>query len=314
MAKSKAHLLLLSKFVRPHTVEDYENSFMPWKQVLGEAPSKAINRFLDEGMLKNADIAKSLEWKYKITDLKRMLKERSLRMSGNKDDLILRLIETDPNGMKENVSGSNVLICSEQCRKIVDDYLAIGKEKRQNLNQQVLNSLRNREFREASLLHSSFEAEQVFPSGLNVDWRNPDTTRDIAALKIIFASNPRILKNVSVEWLEHLRLAAGMMYLLGEDTAKSVLPPNLETGSVLDSVTAVRMIMFHAVNQVNLSQYREWGTKLVNISTVNDGATCEACKKIVGKKFNIDEVLELPYERCTCEMGCRCIYSPVIEY
>jgi hypothetical protein len=304
--KSQAHLLLLSKFLRPHTIEDYENlSVMPWKKVLGETPSKAINRFLREGMLKHTDTARSLEWKYKVPDLKKMLKEHNLPVSGKKVDLILRLIETDPNGMKAYVSGLKVLICSEQGRQIADDYLTIEKEKRLNVEQQVLDALQNRKFKEASLACSSHEAEQVFPSGIGILSR--DTTHDIAVLRIIFDSNPKILRNLNNEWLEHLRLAAGMMYLWSIRRANNFIPPNLETGLLLDGISAARMIKFHAINQVNLAQYREWGAKVVNISTANDGVTCEACKKIGDKKFKIDEVVELPYERCTCEGGCRCV-------
>ena len=310
--KSQAHLLLLSKFLSPHTIEDYENSsIMPWKQVLGETPSKAINRFLNEGMLQCTDIANSLEWKYKVPDLKKMLKDRNLPVSGNKKDLISRLIEADPNGMEKNVSGLNVLLCSEQGCQIADEYLAIEKEKRLNVEQHVLDALQNRKFKEACLLVSSFETEQVFPSGLNVDWRNPDTAREIAILKMIFDSNPKILKNLNNKWLEHLRFAAGVMHLLGSDVAKSVIPPNLETGLVLDGITAARMIKFHALYRVNLAQYREWGNKSVEISIAGP-SSCEACKKIADKKFKIDKVIELPYEQCTCEMGCRCVIRPVM--
>jgi len=306
--KSQAHLLLLSKFLRPHTIEDYKNSSMLlWKHVLGETPSKAISRFLAEGMLERTDTAKSLEWKYKVPDLKKMLEERNLPISGNKSDLISRLIETDPNGMKKDISGLNVLLCSEQGHQISNDYLATEKEKRLNVEQQVLDALRNRKFKKASLLVSSFEAEQVFARGMGVDWQNHDSTRDIAVLKIIFASNPKILKNLNNEWSEHLRLAAGMMYLWGTGVAKGWLPPNLETGLVMDGDTVARMMEFHALHQINLAQYREWGNKSVKISTANDGRTCEACKKIAGKKFKIDEVPELPYEKYTCTIGCRCV-------
>jgi SAP domain len=303
--KSQAHLLLLSKFLRPHTIEDYENlSVMPWKKVLGETPSKAINRFLREGMLKHTDTARSLEWKYKVPDLKKMLKEHNLPVSGKKVDLILRLIETDPNGMKAYVSGLKVLICSEQGRQIADDYLAIEKKKALNAEQQVLDALQNRKFKEASLACSSFEGEQVFPSGIGIASR--DTTRDIAVLKIIFDSNPRILRNLNKTWLEHLRLAAGMMYLRGLRVAKGFIPWNLETGLLLDGTTAARMIVFHAINRVHLAQYREWGARLVDISIAGP-SSCDACKKIAKKKFRIDEVVELPYEGCTSETGCRCM-------
>jgi len=315
--KSPAHLLLLSKFLNPHTIEDYEKTVMPWRQLLGEHPKKAINRFFKEGMLNRADLANSLARKYTVPDLKKMLKERNLPISGNKSKLILRLIESDPNGMKAYVSGLKVLICSEQGRKIADDYLALEKEKWQNFNQQVFNAIQNHNFKEASLLRSSFMAKKLFPGTIGIDWQNPNTvsaitTDDILALEIIFTSNPKILKNINKESLEYLRLMAAMGYL-GAGLSSSVLSPNLETGSVMNIATSARMIMFHARNQVHLAQFRELGCKSVEISTANDGVTCEACQKIEGKKHKIDKVLELPYEKCTSDSGCRCIYLPVIE-
>jgi hypothetical protein len=216
--------------------------------------------------------------------------------------------------MKEIVSGMNALICSEQGRLIVDEYLAIEKEESQKLNQQVMDALKRHNFKKASFLASSYNAEQVFTVGLGFDWRDPKvfdilTADNTAALKIIFESKPKILKNISGECLEQLHLAAGTM-LLGTDYA---LPTNLKTGLILDNVTAARMIMFYARNQVNLARYRESGTKYVKILIAGDGMTCDACQKLENKKFKIDEVIELPYEKCTCEiMGCRCVILPVI--
>ena len=315
--KSPAHLILLSKFLKPHTIEDYKKTVMPWRQLLGEHPKKAIKRFFKEGMLNRAGLSNSLARKYTVPDLKKMLKERNLPISGNKSKLILRLIESDPNGMKAYVSGLKVLICSEQGRKIADDYLALEKEKRQNFNQQVLNAIQYRNLKEASLLVSSFMAKQLFPGTIGIDWQNPKTisaiTKDnILALKRIFRSNPKILKDINKECLEYLRLKAAMEYL-GAGLSSSVLPPNLETGLVMNIATAARMIRFHARNQVRLAQFRELGCKSVEISTANDGVTCEACQKIENRKYRIDKVPELPYEKCTSDKGCRCTFLPVIE-
>ena len=43
--KSPAHLLLLSKFLEPRTVEDFSKSDN-WKEVLKEPPQQAIRRSL----------------------------------------------------------------------------------------------------------------------------------------------------------------------------------------------------------------------------------------------------------------------------
>jgi hypothetical protein len=200
--KSQAHLLLLSKFLDPHTIGDYEKTVIPWRQLLGEHPKKAINRFFKEDMLNFADLANSLAWRYRVPDLRRMLQERNLPISGNKSKLILRLIESDPNGMKKYISGLKVLICSERGRQVANDYLTMEKEKRLNFEQQVLVALQNRKFKEASLLHSSFMAKQVFPGTIGIDWQNPKTvsaitTDNILALEIIFTSNPKILKGIN---------------------------------------------------------------------------------------------------------------------
>jgi hypothetical protein len=325
--KSPAHLLLLSKFLNPHIIEDYEKTVMSWEQALGEHPKKAIKRFLKEGMLNRAGLANSLAWKYRVPDLKKMLKERNLPISGNKSKLILRLIESDPNGMKEYISGLKVLICSEKACQIAEAYLIIERDKRHEVEQQILRSLQKRRFTEASLICASFEAEQVFPRAIlssHGDWRNPevnrkywqnfDPARDTEILEMMFSSNPKILRNLNIGCLEHLRLAAGVMHLWGKgDVKKGLLPPNLGTGLVMNGISAARMIVFHARNQVHLAQCRDLGGKSVEISTANDGVTCEACQKIGERKYRIDKVPELPYEKCTSDTGCRCTFLPVIE-
>lgn len=248
-------------------------------------------------------------------------------ISGNKSKLILRLIESDPDGMKAYVSGLKVLICSEKACQIAEAYLTIERDKRHEVEQQILRSLQKRRFTKASLICASFEAEQVFPRAIlssDGDWRNPEVNRkfwqkfdpaeDMEILQIMFSSNPKILRNLNIGCLEHLRLAAGVMYLWGaRDVKKDLLPADLETGLVMNGISAARMIMYHARNQVRLAQYREWGCKSVEILTGNDVWTCEACKKIGDKKYKIDKVPELPYEKCTCDVGCRCSFLPVIE-
>ena len=62
--ESPAHLLFLSKFIRPCTVDDFSKSDA-WKVVLRESPRKAVQRFLKEGMLEHAGLAGLLDYKYK---------------------------------------------------------------------------------------------------------------------------------------------------------------------------------------------------------------------------------------------------------
>ena len=307
--KSAAHLLLLSKFLHPRTMDDFVESDA-WKTALGENTKQAIKRFLDEGMLVQADLNAKLDYKFKAAELKDMLKKRGLTLSGRKGDLIQRLIQADPEGMKKAVSGLTVLLCSEHGQEITEQYLANKKAKRKKVEQQVMEYLRQRKFKEASLAVAAYEAEQVFPRGIGIDWKHHNPAQNIAMLNAIFGSKPKILARLSESQSEALRLVAGMMYLWGTNQSKEWLSPDLKTNLAIDNNAAARMFLFHATHRVNIANYRQSGVvKQVKISAAQD--SCNACKKISGKRFKLNEVPELPYEHCTHEMGCRCILLPI---
>jgi len=109
--KSPAHLLLLTKFLSPEALEGFSGSDA-WRAVLGEAPGKAIERFLGEGVIQCADVGERVAYEYRVSDLKSMLKQRDLPVSGHKRELIARLVEADAEGMEELVSGVPVFQCS----------------------------------------------------------------------------------------------------------------------------------------------------------------------------------------------------------
>jgi len=301
--KSPAHLLFLSKFCRPRAIDDFSQSDI-WEAVLNEAPKKAVKRFMSEGLLEQASLSGVLDYKYKVSELKPMLKQRGLPVSGRKAELIERLVESDPDGMRKVVRGLNVLQCTQQGRAIAEEYLAQEKEKRARVEEQTLYALQQRKFKEASQMVAAFEAQQVFPRGINIDWKHHNPGQDVAMLKVIFQAKPKILTTLNEEQMGHLRLAAGMMYLWGTNQAKAWLPDDFETDLRMDNDTAARMVVFYTYHQRSIAQYRATGVKTVRILATND--SCAACKKLARRKYKISEVPGLPYEKCTHEMGCRC--------
>lgn len=309
--KSRAHLLLLSKFLHPQSAEGFAKADY-WKDVLGETPQKAIKRFEDEGVLVTPGLAEHLEYKYRVSDLKAMLKQRGLPVSGRKADLTSRLVEADHDGMKKATAGLTVLHCSDHGQEIAKQYLAAEKEKRDAAEREVLAMLREGRYREASVLVASHEANQVFSRGINIDWKNHDPSGDVAALKAIFGPPPRILARLDQDKLEPLRLAAGMMYLWGTSEAKSWFPTDFETGLAMDNEAAARMFLFHGYYQADLEWYRRGGIKSVQIIGHKDQHQCEACGKLASRKYKLSEVPELPYEKCTSDLGCRCTTGAVV--
>jgi hypothetical protein len=303
---SPAHLLLLSKHLHGQALDYAEADY--WQGVLHEPGRRAVDRFVRDGALEHADLHTRLAYKYKVPDLKALLKERSLPVSGRKDDLIERLMAADSPGMERAVAEVQLVQCTETGRQIAEQYLEAERQKRTAAEQAVVAALNERRFREASVIVSRFEASQVFARGMGIDWATHSPDRDIAVLAYIFNSRPKILAKVSDEHLQQLRLAAGAMYVWGTNRTAGMVPLDFATGLVMDNDAAARMCEFYALHRVELDEWRQTGfIKSATISVANDGCCCPACQKLQGKRYRIDQLPELPYEKCTSEMGCRCM-------
>jgi len=302
--KEQAELLLLSKFLYPQAL-DYFKETSYWDEVLKEPQISIIERFIKDGLITNASSSSVMDYQYNTTKLKSMLKERGLKVSGLKADLIKRLVSADPDGIKQITDNHKLLECSEKGRIIAQNYLAEARERKNKAIRDSQEAIKTNCYEEAIKIVSRFESEQVFPRGYNIDWDNPDIKRDHAIIKYMFSGKPKILKNLNDELLPDFRLAAAMMFLWGENRIDQWFPSGIDTGLVMDNDTVARMIMFYAIHRFDLDQYRYLGKKIIEISPCGD--PCEACMKIASKKYRINEMIELPYENCTNELGCRCL-------
>jgi hypothetical protein len=159
-----------------------------WRQVLKEEINTAINRFLVEGVLIQADLGTKLNCKLNTNELKKMLKERSLSSSGKKGDMIQRLINNDPEGMSKAIEELTVLKCSDRGINIVNQYLANEADLKQKTEEKVFNHLTASSFKEAAKTVGDYESNRVFPRGIGVDWKNYESSTAVRML-IFYASN-----------------------------------------------------------------------------------------------------------------------------
>lgn len=121
--KSRGHLLFLKEFQKPQNIDDLP-AWIDWKLILGEEPQTAIQRFLDSGALVSASLSECVNCKFKVPELKDMLRNHGLTSSGrNKQDLIRLLIQTNPEDMKQAIMDLTLLKCSEQGEKIIEHFL-----------------------------------------------------------------------------------------------------------------------------------------------------------------------------------------------
>jgi hypothetical protein len=296
---SSAHLFLLSRFTRPHMIKDFLKDD-GWAIVLKEDPRKAIKRFSDEGLIQPSDLRGKLDHEYTLPKLKTLLKDKSLPVSGKKGDLIERLIEADPVGMESLVKGLEVFKCTEKGRTLSLDYLEKEKAKRELAEQKAFAALRKGDFKAAIDIATAYHTQEVFPSAGMVD---------ISTIEGVFGNRPKILKDISDDNLNALRLASGMFCLFAGDVHKRWLPEDFRTESHLKPDAAMRMLCFYSSRLKEAARNRELGIKAVRVGMAGD--SCENCRSLKDRKFKPEEAPEIPYEHCTNPNGCRCMVYPI---
>lgn len=298
---SEPHLLLLSRYC--HAQNWRTGSGNGWDKVLGEPREAAIQRFLSEGLLMPSTPRSKLET-FPAKELKVLLKERQLPASGNKEALIDRLVQANDSTLAAKLEQLDIVECSPRARDLVNEYTSQKRVENQAAVTECLACLRIEDFAGACREVAQYEARQVFPRGVGVDWSKPSEVQ-ARRLKILFDAQPKILTDLPAKDWKPLRIAAGMMFLWGLNAASDWLPDDFVGVTRFDNDTAARMLVFHASFVDNMTAYREMGVRTATISACED--SCEACHALNGKLLLLDEVPELPFYACTHVMGCRCL-------
>lgn len=311
---SGPHLLLLSKFCDGDSPDKYVNS-EDWESVLGEKPIKAIRRLHDESILQLASLPRLLDYKFTAAELKSMLKENGKKVSGSKAQFIQRLIENSSPGLRDIVKTTTVYECTSQGADVAQKYLDEQGDRRLLIERDTMSMLSEREFGRAVRLMSKYEATQVFPRGIDIDWNSFDAKPMVESLNIIFGEPPEILNGLNPNRLETLQVAAGMMELWGVGDARRWATDDFDTGIRLDAKVAARMLCFHAAHIRRIKEYGDSELQGfvtgVEISGIEDGRHCDICKAASGKKYKLGQVPELPLAKCMSEVGCRCMAIPI---
>ena len=332
-----AHLLLLSKFLKSaQPIEYYEIgpigikywAVSSWTNVLGEDPAITIRGFINQGLLEPTGLAGQLEWQYVVVELKHFLRERGLRVSGRKAELVERLVKADPEGM-EKIAGTMVAYrCSEKGREIAEQYLLEEKNKEEQAREDTFNVLEQHEFEQAWQIMTAHNAQRVFSNGLMTDIQE-----FMGSCRAIFAYQPKMLASLTLKQIEQLRCLAAMSTFGWEEwpsykwrPSNWLLPPRIPLpGMITDlnsttTLTAteretlvnptVAMLLFRRRGwiQARLAQERRNGVKMVTI--LASSSACDACQALANKRYDMDKVPIIPNDNCTSRKGCKCKVSP----
>jgi tetratricopeptide (TPR) repeat protein len=122
---SPAHLFFLANLLEPKRVDDLPRC-LDWERLLGSSPTEAVQELLDLGALELEGTGKPLAERmtqFHVTTLKEMLRARDSSLTGNKEELIARLIELDPQAMEEALGEVSAYCCSQGARTAIEEYL-----------------------------------------------------------------------------------------------------------------------------------------------------------------------------------------------
>lgn len=318
---SKAHLLLLSKFLVARSLSAYKQADDYWKPVLGETATQAITRFRKDGMVEPAPLADILSSQMTVAKLKPLLQDRGLPVKGKKANLIESLIAADPTAAQRLVTDKDIYTCSSKGRAIAEPFVQQQKDERLHAEQSSLEAIQSGNYRTASRIVRRYEAAQVFPRGMGIDWSR-DNPAEEEYLRTIGSVTPKALDKLSPQQIVPLRHVASMLYLWGMSEPHSIWwPQGFVNGSQYENKWASLLILSAAHTQSTLHEYARENADLnvgivgIQIRTGNDDYVCPFCQTMADVVIPLQKAKTLapPFHQCTSELGCRCGFSPVLN-
>jgi len=323
-ASSQPHLALLEKFL---SAREVKSSFLEfWAKAFGMNPQRVIDGLVAHGALELAPT---------VADLKMMLSSRGLKVGGKKAELIQRLLEADPKGMEVPHAHRMILRCTPAASQAVSRWKAEQARAFETASDSVIAALRNRHFNEAIRTADAYRKNKFEPpihpgvAAMTIKSAPRSIEERAKDLATVFTMRPKILNELQPEQWEGLYLNYAVWELLGRAAPEESVPGFTEededddreapekcvSGSTgikaMNSTTATRMLSFYVKHQSDLARMRESGIKKAKIIGIGG---CEACLALKDKTFRLDELPELPYKDCTCELGCRCTAIAVLPW
>jgi hypothetical protein len=300
--ESPAHLDLLSKFGRGRDLAQV----MDWQYVreaIGESTKKALDRFQAQGMLIPCTVEESLENQLKVSDIKPLLKERGHKVSGNKMELLKRLVEADPKYAHDVASQRQMVKCSPEAINILENYFERRAEAEARAKQKCFDYLIAKDIPSAYLVYIEYQREFQ-------DQRSSPSDHEAKEIDVAMTACPDSLKSLDQAMLLRLQSTVALKRLWYE------VDPYEWLGDIEGQIPVP---VEHAISHLNkaIDIKSRYGVEERFVSRVRvtfspyDLDSCELCKKFDGQILKTDQLPNFPLENCTSKTGCNCEFEYV---
>lgn len=309
-ASSPPHLALLQRFLSMRDARTVVPDH--WAPMFGTHPRNVVEAFVVLHVLEPASLVETIEFCHTGAELKKLLKERNLKVSGKKTEQAQRLLEADPEEMRRLAGKHQVVRCTLGASQAVQVWLDHEAQAREAATNETIAALRNRKFKTAIRIadtwrksrfeppvHPAQEALTIRPAPRTLEGRVAEVART-------FTLRPKILTRLEPEQWEGLHLNYAVWQLLGHSATEKCMPGFTGLGA-MDAGTVLRMMSFYDRHLQDLEQWKKLGVKNASITCTRSGS-CETCIALDKRTYRLDKLPELPYQGCTCALGCRCLY------
>lgn len=294
--KSPAHIRFLSRFNNPRSRKQ-ESAADYLQQQLKEGVDHAIQRFVDEGVLVTPTLAEAINALHNKPPIEEMLRKHDLKASGNKPQIIERLIQHVPEAAQSMVGEHDLLICSESAKAFLDAY----EQKRQKIEQ-----LAKQKSFDALLRQDGKSAYKIY-----VEFHRHYGDMDMYGggnyyaeeMEIVLTHKPELLDHLMERDAKYLRAASCMPLLWREEPALKWLPEDFVT-KFEDGTVASNLLRKYAEIQHQISDADEEDKFKISFDTY-DVDSCDICRKYDGQVLSVNEFPQLPSADCTSQKGCQ---------
>lgn len=297
--RTLARSRLLSRFLDPVN-PDFVTAVSYLESALPESYRDAIRGFVRDGLLVpyplTPDDLNGVQSIFSIGELKEMLRERGIKVSGRKEDLARRLLASDFAGISAVVAARGLMHCSASGAALANRYSKYCQAMDSGVEEVALRveaALREGKVEDAMRIYSAFEQERPpFHSEIPLI---PCSRDDL--MTALTDTPPALLPHSAAE-ISEARIHAAMA-LLGMTRLPCF---KRETKPVH---TLIAYVALHR----NLESWRRSGVVPGVTVLCSDDGPCEECKKLQDRVWPIKAVPELPNPACTTPGGCRCVMA-----
>ncbi len=285
-------LLYISRYSTAKYVKEY-------LEHLGfSSVEQEIENAITNGLLKIATYDDKLQCST-VVELKKILKDNSLKVSGTKDELLLRIKENIPyEEYIKHLPTEDYLVRTDKGNTRYKELLDFADESLYNSFSIVANYI----------LNNNVSAAEIYVS----DYIKKNKNSNISYIP--HKVNDELRKIITSEYSADVYAALCAYAMFGMAKKYDIINKYL-TNKKCPSYTNddLHNAVMYYVTLYNLIQYKNDGVKAYEILSASDDKTCDKCKSMNGKRFDISQAKKgetLP-PFCNC---CRCTILPIAEH